>query len=114
MNKVDYPDGSWSHDDYFEAMKLLTLDENGDGKNELWGSMMDISWDRIQVHVNGWGGHFVDPEDPYKSRMGDQPAMNAMQWIKDRIWTDHTMASYLDVNNLANKTRFYSKTSCND
>ena len=109
MNKVDYPDGSWSHDDYFNAMKLLTLDEDGDGKNELWGSMMDISWDRIQVHVNGWGGHFVDPEDPYKSRMGDQPAMNAMQWIRDRIWSDNTMASYLDVNNMETRHAFIQK-----
>ena len=27
----------------------------------IWGSMFDVSWDRIQVHVNSWGGHFVDP-----------------------------------------------------
>ena len=27
-------------------------------------SLADITWDRIQMHVNGWGGHFVDPDDP--------------------------------------------------
>jgi len=54
--KVDYPDGGWDHDDYLEAMKRLTHDRDGDGHTDLWGSMVDVSWDRIQVHVNGWGG----------------------------------------------------------
>ncbi len=106
--KLDYPDGSWSHDDYYEAMKRLTS-HKGDGTDEVWGSMMDISWDRIQIHVNGWGGHFVDPDDPYKSRMGDQEALNAMNWIRERIWSDHVMASYLDVNNLETRHAFIQK-----
>ena len=56
------PDGSWNHDDYLAAMKRLTHDRDGDGKTDLWGSMIDVSWERIQVHVNAWGGHLVDPE----------------------------------------------------
>ena len=67
---VDYPDESWTHDDYLAAMKRLTHDRDGDGKTDLWGSMMDISWERIQVHVNAWGGHLVDPDDPTRSPDG--------------------------------------------
>jgi multiple sugar transport system substrate-binding protein len=58
---VDYPDAGWDHERYLTAIQLLHGDRNGDGKRDLWGSMVDISWERLQVHVNGWGGHFADP-----------------------------------------------------
>ena len=49
---VDYPDDSWDYDDYLQAMIQLTRDRNADGIPDTWGSMLDISWDRIQIHVN--------------------------------------------------------------
>jgi multiple sugar transport system substrate-binding protein len=63
--------------------------------------MFDVSWDRIQVHVNGWGGHFVDPKDPTKSLMFRPQALEAMEWLRERMWDDHVMASRLDVQNLS-------------
>lgn len=104
--KVDYPDGSWDHDDYLEAMKRLTHDRDGDEKIDLWGSMVDISWDRLQVHVNGWGGHFVDPQDPTKSRMAEPLALEAMEWIRKRMWANQVMASSLDVQNRSEQDAF--------
>ena len=79
---VTYPDGSWDHGDYLEAMKQLTRDKDGDGLTDLWGSQMYISWDRIQMHVNGWGGHLVDPDDPKKPRMGEPEALAAQEWLR--------------------------------
>jgi multiple sugar transport system substrate-binding protein len=104
--KVDYPDGTWDHGDYLAAMKRLTHDLDGDGKIELWGSMMDTIWDRIQVHVNGWGGHFVDPNDPTKSLMTESPAMQAMEWIRARMWDDKVMPTSLDVKNMGTQQAF--------
>jgi multiple sugar transport system substrate-binding protein len=106
---VDYPDGSWNHDDYLEAMKLLTHDRNADGRIDLWGSIVDVSWDRIQVHINGWGGNFVDPHDPSRSRMGDQPALDAMEWLRARMWDDQVMARPLDVQNVGTQQAFISE-----
>jgi len=94
---VDYPDETWTHDDYLAAMKRLTHDDSGDGKTDLWGSMMDISWERIQVHVNAWGGHFVDPNNPAHSLMAEPAAMQAMEWIRAQTWDDQVMATSLDV-----------------
>jgi len=105
---VDYPDGSWDHDDYLKAMKLLTHDRDGDGHIDLWGSILDISWDRIQVHVNAWGGHFVDPDDPGRSLIGEQPALDAMEWLRARMWDDQVMARPLDVQNLGTQQAFIS------
>jgi multiple sugar transport system substrate-binding protein len=103
---VDYPDGTWDHDDYLAAMKRLTHDRDGDGKTDLWGSMVDVSWDRIQVHVNGWGGHLVDPDDPTRCAMADSEARAAMEWIRARMWDDKVMATFLDVQNMETRQSF--------
>jgi multiple sugar transport system substrate-binding protein len=103
---VSYPNDQWTHEDYRLAMLRLTHDRDGDGKIDLWGSMMDIAWERIQVHVNAWGGHFVDPENPARSFMARPEALEAMQWIHDRMWRDHIMASFLDVQNMETRQAF--------
>jgi multiple sugar transport system substrate-binding protein len=104
---VDYPDNTWTHDDYLQAMKQLTQDTDGDGQPEIWGSMLDISWERLQVHVNAWGGHFVDPDDPTKSWMARPEALAALEWIRERMWEDRVMASFLDVDNMETRQAFY-------
>ena len=106
--KVDYPDGSWDHNDYLEAMKLLTHDRDADGKIDLWGSILDLSWDRIQVHVNAWGGHFVEPGDSSRSRISELPALQAMEWLRARMWDDQVMARPLDVKNIGTQQAFIS------
>ena len=103
---VDYPDQTWDHDDYLSAMKGLTHDRNGDGQTDLWGSMIDISWARIQMYVNAWGGHLVDPGDPTLCRMGEPEALQAMEWIRARMWDDKVMATPLDVQNVTTRQAF--------
>ena len=107
--RVAYPDETWDYDDYLDAMESLTQDRNDDGNTDLWGSMMDISWDRIQVHVNAWGGHFVDPQDSTKSLMGEPEALAAMEWIRARMWDDRVMASFPDVQNVSTREAFISR-----
>jgi multiple sugar transport system substrate-binding protein len=104
--RVDYPDGSWTHDDYLRAMAGLTHDRDGNGQIDLWGSMMDVSWDRIQVHVNGWGGRFVSPTDDRVSLMDTPESLAAMEWIRARMWDDRVMASFLDVQNVETRQAF--------
>ncbi len=107
---VDYPDDTWDHDDYLSAMKRLTHDRDGDGVTDLWGSMIDVSsWDRIQVYVNAWGGHLVDPDDPTRCRMAEPEAMAAMEWIRARMWDDKVMATFLDVQNLTTRQAFITE-----
>ncbi|MEZ4634446.1 MAG: extracellular solute-binding protein [Caldilineaceae bacterium] len=103
---VAYPTGDWDHDDYLDAMILLTQDRDGDGRVDLFGSMVDISWERIQVHVNGWGGHLIDPEDPTHCRMDETAALAAMEWLRARMWDDHAMATFLDVQNKETRQAF--------
>ncbi len=103
---VTYPNGQWTHQDYLLAMQKMTHDLDGDGTIDQWGSMLDVAWERIQVHVNSWGGNFVDPTDPTRSLMAKPEALAAMQWIHDRIWKDRIMASFLDVQNMETRQAF--------
>ena len=56
-------------------------------EDSVWGSMFDVSWDRIQVHVNAWGGHFVDPKDPAKCLMGRPEALDAHDAVAAAVRT---------------------------
>jgi multiple sugar transport system substrate-binding protein len=104
--RVDYPDASWDHEDYLAAMKRVCGDRNRAGVPEIWGSMMDVAWDRIQVHVNAWGGRFVNPADATLSMMAMPPSLEAMEWIRGRMWDDRLMASFLDVQNVETRRAF--------
>jgi multiple sugar transport system substrate-binding protein len=70
--------------------------------------MVDVSWDRVQVHVNQWGGHFVDLDDPTRSRMGDPEALAALEWLRARMWDDKVMATLPDVNRMSTSQAFVS------
>lgn len=93
QSHVEYPNASWSFDDYHEAMRRLTRHDGGSGKSDIWGSTTEISWDHVQIHVNAWGGHLVDPKDPAKIRMCDPEAVEAIEWLRARIWDERVMAS---------------------
>jgi multiple sugar transport system substrate-binding protein len=104
--RVDHPGDTWTHDDYLAAMKHLTQTPNQENQTGVWGSMTDIAWERLQVHVNAWGGHFVDPNDPTKSKMADPAALQAFEWIRARMWDDKVMATALDVQNKGTQEAF--------
>ena len=103
---VAYPDDRWNQDDYLNAMRQLTLDTDGDGSTDVWGGMIDVSWERVQIHVNAWGGNLVHPADPTSCAMDGPPAMAALEWLRVRMWDDKVMATFLDVQNLATRDAF--------
>jgi multiple sugar transport system substrate-binding protein len=104
---VTYPDASWTHDDYLAAMKKLTHDTDSDGNTDIWGSMIDIGWDRLQVHINAWGGHIVDANDPTKCVIDSTEGLAALEWVRARMWDDKVMATFTDVNNVGTQAAFY-------
>jgi len=103
---IPYPDDTWTQDEYLDAMRQLTLDEDGDGVTDVWGGMIDVSWDRVQVHLNAWGGNIVDPADPKSCALDEAPALAALEWLRARMWDDKVMATLLDVQNLATRDAF--------
>ncbi len=101
---VDFPSENWTHVDYLDAMKRLTQQPRG--KPAVWGSMLEVIWDRVQVHVNGWGGHYVDPQNARHSLMAEPPALAAFQWLRDRIWDDRVMPAPADIGKMGTREAF--------
>lgn len=106
LYQLGYPTANWTHEDYLQAMRSLKQAAADDDRSDLWASMFDVSWERIQVHVNGWDGHFVDPQDSSRSFMARPESLTAMEWLRARMWDDRVMASKLDVANLQPRDAF--------
>lgn len=104
--RVDYPDDSWTHEDYASSMNLIRIRNQESGHSKIWPSMIDISWERLQVHINGWGGHFVNPFNNTRSLMGEEEALKAFHWIHDQMWNYHNYANVKEVNNLSTRVVF--------
>lgn len=106
--KIDYPNERWTYREYLDAMKRLTRRDDRSDNPSVFGSMIDVSWDRLQVYVNGWGGHFVDPRDPTVCRMSEPEALEALEWVRARIWDDKVMANGPAVQNVGTSKAFAS------
>jgi multiple sugar transport system substrate-binding protein len=106
---VAYPNETWTHEEYLTAMKALTHDRDKDGRTDLWGSMLDPAWERIQIHINGFGGHIVDPTNPSRCLLTAPEAMEAMEWLRARMLDDKVMATFVDVQNLGTREAFITQ-----
>lgn len=105
---VDYPPAEgWTLEEYQAAMEKLTVDSDGDGNTDIWGSMIDVvSEDRTQMYINNHGGHIVNPEDATDCMLDEPEAQAGLQWLYDRIQVDGIMADALDVGKVGTQAAF--------
>jgi ABC-type glycerol-3-phosphate transport system substrate-binding protein len=79
------PDDTWDWTKWQDAMQRLTVRPDAFGA---W--LLTFSRSRANMLVLQNGGHFVDPKDDTVC-VADQPAcIDALQWLNDRYWRDHT------------------------
>ncbi len=105
---VAYPTASWSYEEYLAAMQQLSH-VNSEGVHDFWGSMVDIAWDRLQIHANGWGGHLVAPYDSAYCVADEPPAIAAFEWLRTRMWDEHLMATFPDVQYMSPRSAFINQ-----
>lgn len=102
-----YPTAAWTHEEYHAAM--LALSDTDSSERARWGSMLDVAWDRLQIHANAWGGHLVAPYNAARC-IADRPAAAAgFEWLRARIWDDHVMASFADVQYMSPRSAFINQ-----
>jgi len=99
---LPYPGPDWTYDDYLAAMTALT---SADGT--VWGSTLDPIYDRVQIHVNAFGGHYANPADPTDCVLDEPPAVAALDWLRARIQQDGVMATPLALNKLETRRAFW-------
>ncbi|GLQ56511.1 ABC transporter substrate-binding protein [Devosia nitrariae] len=86
---VDYPSDDWTWDDFLNAAKALTIDENGDGEPEQWGYYFYGRY----AHTDGWifrnGGRLINAEET--ALEPTQEAVNALEFLVGLV-SEHTVA----------------------
>lgn len=77
---VPYPAENWTWQDYLEISKKLTQDTNGDGRADVWGTILP-PW---EPYVWACGADWVDnPNKPTRCAFDSPAAVQAIQWILD-------------------------------
>jgi multiple sugar transport system substrate-binding protein len=98
---VDYPGGEWTHDDYIEVGKaFIHMDDLG--KQDRWGVAFQSNHHvaMLQMEVNQWGGHFVNPEDDTHCVLDEAPAQAAFEWLRSAIFDLNVVPSMIQIEHM--------------
>ncbi|MGH2350724.1 MAG: extracellular solute-binding protein [Chloroflexota bacterium] len=89
------PDASWDWNKIRDA--ALALNEPAD---KHWGFSIPLIYETTGHFIRGNGGWHVDPKDNRKAVFDSPQALEALQWLHDRIWKDKTFPLPADVSSL--------------
>lgn len=78
---VPLPNETWDWQRQAEAMARLT-----DQGRSLFGMFLNTAIPRLNERVVQYEGWFVDPNDDTRCLLDQPPAIEALQWVHDRIW----------------------------
>ena len=94
---VKYPSIDWTHDDYAEAARKLTVRDSS-GRVTTYGLAYPAwSWDRYWYKPVIWGGHTVDPQDNTKAAFDSEQALAAFEWSRKLMWDEKVMLQPLAI-----------------
>jgi multiple sugar transport system substrate-binding protein len=87
---LKYPASGWTFDNLLDAARRMTVDRDGDGKPEQWGSEL-LGYDWWQVFVWSNGGEILN-EQMDDIRLHESKAIAGLQWMAD-LYTKYKVAS---------------------
>jgi len=86
------PDANWDWNKIRDS--ALALNEPADRH---WGFSIPLIYETTGHFIRGNGGWHVDPKDNRKAVFDSPQALDALQWLHDRIWKDKTFPLPADV-----------------
>lgn len=87
---VDYPTADMDHDAY--AVTLSQLIKKDGEKIVRWGGEIPLWFGRLAIHIQAYGGHVVNPDDWTESWLHKPEALDALEWVRARMWDDNSLA----------------------
>lgn len=92
---VPFPDTTWDWNRWREALVRLAEPDQ-----QRYGWYVSMNFPRPGIYIRQNGGWQVDTKDYTKAAWDSAPALNALQWLHDRMWKDRTMARAADISGL--------------
>jgi multiple sugar transport system substrate-binding protein len=89
----EWGEASWTHDEYLEVLRALTK-KDASGKVVHFGGYEPhnaSNWQWPQMHLNAYGGHYVDPDDNTRCALGDPEAQEAANWLYSALWEENVL-----------------------
>lgn len=80
---VPLPTADWTWDDFLSAAKALTIDENGDGRVDVWGMSLYGRYAHIEPWVFRNGGRYLNADES-ALELNDE-ARNALKFLTDLV-----------------------------
>ncbi len=106
--KIPYPDETWDWDKYLEVAKKLTIDTNGDGQIDQWGTTLDMWW---QDYVYANGGTIIGPDaatGDVQCTLDQPAAYQGLQFMADLINKYHVSPTAEEAANQGTSKLFTS------
>ncbi|MBO7393478.1 MAG: sugar ABC transporter substrate-binding protein, partial [Abditibacteriota bacterium] len=99
---VPYPDETWDFDKYVEMCKTFTVDTDGDGRADRWGT--DVHTDAI-TYLYGFGGRYLS-EDNTKCVLNSPEAVHTFEFLTDFVHKYKISPGNADTANVNNSKLF--------
>jgi multiple sugar transport system substrate-binding protein len=84
--KVPFPTPDWTWQDFLEKAKACTVDENGDGRTDIFG--FNAGYDSMEVHWGYWiwqnNGEILS-RDRTRCLLAEPPAVEALRFYSDLV-----------------------------
>lgn len=90
--RVPYPRDDWTFDDFLRTARALTIDRDGDGTPEQWGTAVDRRFHAWQAMVWSGGGDILAPSGRRATGALDAPATVAALDFLTSLATRHRVA----------------------
>lgn len=104
-----YPDESWTHDEYSAAMEKLTVRQGNEAVR--WGGYVPAwAYDRLVPRIQAWGGEAVDQQTYTICKLGEQPAVDAIEWVRSRMWDTNIIAQQMQIEKKSGYDSLIAKT----
>ncbi len=102
---VPYPDETWDFDKYLEMCKKLTVDKNGDGRLDQWGTDVHIDAITANIYLYGFGGRYLS-EDNTKCVLNSPESVRTFEFMTDLIYKYKVAPTNADTANMDNSRLF--------
>lgn len=90
--KLPYPRDGWTFDDFLRTARALTIDRDGDGTPEQWGTAVDRRFHAWQAMIWSGGGDILQPDGRRASGALDAPAtVRALEFLTS-LAVEHRVA----------------------